>query len=152
RGKDKLTLVFDKMLKFDLSAAKSPLPPMVASIDSETGDQSTSVTFSFIGKIDLRTFREDNNFVLDIMTLDGRPNPVDLIPRAGPPRALRPAPDERAPAPIGDLQPPQTVPAPAATQPAAQVPAGAPRAAAPAPPPRPAVAAAPPAAARPAAL
>src|ERR1041384_5277789 len=67
RGKDKLTLVFDKMMKFDLSAAKSPLPPMVAAIDSETSEQSTSVTFSFIGKIDVRSFREDNNFVLDIM-------------------------------------------------------------------------------------
>src|SRR5215470_502062 len=148
RGKDKLTLVFDKMMKFDLSAAKSPLPPMVASIDSETGEQSTSVTFSFIGKIDLRSFREDNNFVLDIMTLDGRPNPVDLIPRAGPPRALRPDTDERAPAPIGDLQPPQTAPAQVATQAAAQAPAAAPRAPAPAAP-APAVPVATPAAAPP---
>src|SRR5437764_1428470 len=34
RAKDKLTLVFDKMMKFDLASAKSPLPPMVASIDA----------------------------------------------------------------------------------------------------------------------
>src|SRR5215472_1763594 len=136
RGKDKLTLVFDKMMKFDLSAAKSPLPPTVASIDSDTGEQTTSVTFAFIGKVDVRSFREDNNFVLDIMTLDGRPNPVDLIPRAGPPRALRPDANERGLAPIADLEPPRTVPAPAA----AQVAAPGPRAPAAAPAPAPAAA------------
>src|SRR5215472_14689580 len=148
RGKDKLTLVFDKMMKFDLSAAKSPLPPTVASIDSDTGEQTTSVTFAFIGKVDVRSFREDNNFVLDIMTLDGRPNPVDLIPRAGPPRALRPDANERGLAPIADLEPPRTVPAPAAAQVAApgpRAPAAAPvaSAAAPAPAAAPAAVAAP---------
>jgi tetratricopeptide (TPR) repeat protein len=144
RGKDKLTLVFDKMMKFDLSAAKSPLPPTVASIDAETGDQTTSVTFSFIGKVDIRSFREDNNFVLDIMALDRRPNSLDLIPRAAPSHPLRPDADERGPAPIAGLEAPQTVPAQAA--------AAAPRAPAPAPAPTapPAPAAAPAAAPAPA--
>src|SRR5262249_28141623 len=124
RSKDKLTLVFDKMMKFDLSAAKSPLPPTVASIDTDTGEQTTSVTFTFIGKVDLRSFREDNNFVVDVMALDGRPNPIDLIRRAGPPRALRPTAeaDERGPAQLADLEPPQTVP----PQAAAPTPAAAP--------------------------
>ena len=120
RAKDKLTLVFDKMMKFDLAAAKSPLPPMVASIDTETGEQTTSVTFSFIGKVDLRSFREDNNFVLDVVALD-KANPAEQIQRAAPPRALRPTAgaDERGPAPpIADLEPPQTVPAQAAASPA----------------------------------
>src|SRR5262249_4026113 len=104
RGKDKLTLMFDKMMKFDLAAAKSPLPPPVEAIDTATGEQTTSVTFAFIGKVDIRSFREDNNFVVDILTLDAaRPsNPPELIPRAGPPRPLRPSAelDERGSAAI----------------------------------------------------
>jgi len=136
RGKDKITLIFDKMMKFDLSAAKSPLPPTVASIDSEAGDQTTSVTFAFIGKVDVRTFREDNNFVLDVMTIEGRPSPIDQIPRAGPSRPLRPDADERGPAPIVDVESPQTVPAQVAAP--ARAPAPKPAAAAPAPSPAPA--------------
>jgi tetratricopeptide (TPR) repeat protein len=139
RGKDKLTLVFDRMMKFDLAAAKSPLPPMIESIDSEAGEQTTSVTFLLIGKVDMRSFREDNNFVLDIMTLDNKPSPAELIPRAGPVRALRPSAeaDERASGPFAGLEPPQTVPAQPAAPPAA---AAAPVAAAAAPTPAPAMA------------
>jgi tetratricopeptide (TPR) repeat protein len=138
RRGDKLTLVFDKMMKFDLAAAKSPLPPMVEAIDAVTGEQTTQVTFGFIGKVDVRSFREDNNFVLDILTIGDKPSPADLIARAG---TKAPGDDK---GPIAGLEPPQTVP-PAAVQPAAPPPA-----AVVAPAPAPAVAAAPAAAAPPA--
>src|SRR5262249_53775725 len=72
RSKDKLKLTFNRAMKFDLASAKSPLPPMVSSVDSQVGDQSTAVTFGLIGKIDVRTFREDNNYVVDIMPLDAK--------------------------------------------------------------------------------
>jgi len=153
RSKDKLTLVFDKMMKFDLAAAKSPLPPTVESIDGATGEQTTSVTFAFIGKVDVRSFREDNNFVLDVLTLDARPTPAEMIPRAGPPRALRPSAEleERGPAPIAALEAPQTVPAPPAPpSPSAVAPAPAAAPAAPAPAPAPVAAPAPPPAPAPA--
>jgi tetratricopeptide (TPR) repeat protein len=138
RRADKLTLVFDKMMKFDLAAAKSPLPPMVESIDSVTGEQTTQVTFAFIGKVDVRTFREDNNFVVDILTID-KPGPAEVIARAG---AAKAPSDEKAPAPIAGLEPPPTAPppavapAPAVVQPAAPAPVAAPA-------PAPALAAAP---------
>jgi tetratricopeptide (TPR) repeat protein len=143
RRADKLTLVFDKMMKFDLAAAKSPLPPMVESIDSVVGEQATQVTFGLIGKVDVRSFREDNNFVVDILTIDNKPNPIDLISRPGVARA--PA-GEIGAAPIAAPAPPQTVPAPAVAP--APAPAAAP-APAPTAPPAPAVAAAPPVAAPP---
>src|SRR6185437_3380412 len=81
RNKDKLTLVFDRALKFDLASAVSPLPPTIEGIASKTGDQNTSVTFALIGKVDVRTFREDNRYVVEIMPLDGRATPAELIPR-----------------------------------------------------------------------
>jgi tetratricopeptide (TPR) repeat protein len=82
RAKDNLKVVFDASLKFDLAAAKSPLPPMIESIDSESDGQTTSVSFAFIGKVDVRSFREDNNFVVDIVIIDGKQNQVDIIPPA----------------------------------------------------------------------
>jgi tetratricopeptide (TPR) repeat protein len=134
RRGDKLTLVFDKMMKFDLAAAKNPLPPMVESIDALTGEQTTQVAFAFIGKVDVRSFREDNNFVLDILTLGDKPSPADQISRAGA------KPDDKASAPIAGLEAPQTVPPVAAPAPVVPPPAPPPAAAAA---PAPAVAAAP---------
>src|SRR5262245_37869938 len=111
RRADKLALVFDKMLKFDLAAAKSPLPPMVESIDSVPGEQTTQVTFGFIGKVDVRSFREDNNFVVDILTINEKPNVADLIARPG--AAGTPEGGDRGAAPMAGLEPPPTVPPPA---------------------------------------
>lgn len=66
REKDTLTLVFDAPLKFDLADVKVAPPPMVESIDAEVREQSTTVRFNFIGNVDVRTFREDQSFVVDV--------------------------------------------------------------------------------------
>src|SRR5215472_1904835 len=143
RDPDKLTVVFGRLLKFDLANAKFPLPPMVKSIDSKPAEQSTAVTFSLIGKVDVRTFREDNAYIVDVLTIDGKPKRGDGIPQAGP-APPRPAAKGGAEADPG-IEPPQTVPAQAA---AARVAAPVVAAAAPPAPPQaaPAPAAAPPAA------
>ncbi|HUI97159.1 MAG TPA: tetratricopeptide repeat protein [Xanthobacteraceae bacterium] len=148
RDQDKLTVVFGRLLKFDLANAKYPLPPMVKAIDSKPGEQSTSVTFSLIGKVDVRTFRDDNNYIVDVLTIDGKPRREDAIPQAGPapPRPQAKAAAEPAAPTGGDL--PQT-PAPQAAAPQsvpAAVAAPAPAAAQPAPAPVVAAAPAPPAA------
>ncbi len=130
RSKDRLTLVFDRALKFDLASAVSPLPPTIEAIASTPGDQTTSVTFALIGKIDVRTFREDNSYVVDIMPLDGRATPAELIPKDNSLTQPRPSADSAArPAPPVSLAPPQTVPA----QTAAAAPAAPPAPAAAAP-------------------
>jgi tetratricopeptide (TPR) repeat protein len=66
RDRDKLTLVFDAPLKFDLADARAALPPTVATVEGEAGDTSATVRFSLAGKVDVRTFREDLAFVLDV--------------------------------------------------------------------------------------
>jgi tetratricopeptide (TPR) repeat protein len=71
-GKDKLTLTFDAMLKFDLADAKATLPPLIQAIDSELEQAAVVVRFSFGGKVDVRTFREDNSYVVDISSPDAR--------------------------------------------------------------------------------
>jgi tetratricopeptide (TPR) repeat protein len=72
RGKDQLRLVFDDTLKFDLADAQASLPPTIEAIATETADEQTAVTFRFIGKADVRTFREDNNFVVDVSPAGAR--------------------------------------------------------------------------------
>jgi len=70
REKDALTLVFGAPLKFDLADVKVAMPPMVESIDAENREQSTAVRFVFIGNVDVRTFREDTSFVVDVGIVD----------------------------------------------------------------------------------
>jgi len=113
RGDDNLTLTFSAPLKFDLADAKATLPKSVAAIDAgEIGDTSVAVRFTFDGKVDIRGFREDNNYVVDV----GVPETTELkIPSAA---AGRPAP------PPSGVAAPQTVPAkPEAARPEAVMPA-----------------------------
>ncbi|HEU5272476.1 MAG TPA: tetratricopeptide repeat protein [Xanthobacteraceae bacterium] len=158
RDRDKLTLVFGRLMKLDLANAKSPLPPMIKSIESKPGDQSTAVTFSLIGKVDVRSFREDNDYVVDVMTIGANPNRATVIPPAA---SARPPGGEDmtgpSPAQRGDaLAAPVAKPAAAAAVAPAAVPAPPPTApslAPSAPPPAAMPAAVPPAAApRPAAM
>jgi hypothetical protein len=100
RGEEDLTLTFSAPLKFDLADAKATLPKSVAAIESgEIGENSAAVRFTFAGKVDIRGFREDNNYVVDV----GVPETSELkIPSA--------AADKPTPPPSG-VAAPQTVPA-----------------------------------------
>ena len=109
--KDKLTLTFNGMLNFDLSDAKAALPPSLLSIESELHQDTALVRFTYRGKVDVRTFREDNSYVVDIgsaeikdaRALDSKPADeltalaADLMSKKTPPPA--------------DMEAPQTVPA-----------------------------------------
>jgi tetratricopeptide (TPR) repeat protein len=66
REREQLRLNFDAPLKFDLADAKLALPPHVSAVESETGAESASVQFTFEGKVDIRTFREEGNFIVDV--------------------------------------------------------------------------------------
>jgi tetratricopeptide (TPR) repeat protein len=66
RGDDSLTLKFDAPLTLDLSEAKAALPPMIEALDLDVDDDKTAVRFAFAGKAEVRTFREDGSYVLDI--------------------------------------------------------------------------------------
>src|SRR5688572_18590688 len=71
RGKDRLTLGFSAPLRFDLAEAKLALPQVVKSIESESHPDAAAVQFAFAELVDLRTFREDSNFVVDVSPLAG---------------------------------------------------------------------------------
>ncbi|WP_237718425.1 hypothetical protein, partial [Rhodovulum sp. PH10] len=85
RETDSLTLTFDQPLRFDLADVKSTLPPMVAGVESKVEGQSTVVRFGFIGTVDVRTFREDTSYVVDVGGAEAgkrRNNSADLAGRA----------------------------------------------------------------------
>ena len=71
-GKERLTLTFDALLKFDLADAKATLPPVIASIDSEIDQEAVLVRFAFSGKVDVRTFREDLSYVVDVTPMEAK--------------------------------------------------------------------------------
>ena len=152
--KDRLTLTFDALLKFDLADAKATLPPVIASIDSEIDQEAVLVRFAFGGKVDVRTFREDLSYVVDVTPTEAKSQRseasvrsdelsafvADLANRKAPPPAAVPAPPTM-PAGAGSASGQQRLPPP-------MPPA---RAAAPPPPPEVAASAAPPPPATPAA-
>jgi tetratricopeptide (TPR) repeat protein len=72
RADERVSFTFDAPLKFDLADVQAALPPMVASIDAQAGNENVSVRFEFIGKVDVRTFREDNNYVVDLLPIAPR--------------------------------------------------------------------------------
>jgi tetratricopeptide (TPR) repeat protein len=109
--KDKLTLTFNGMLNFDLSDAKAALPPSLQSIDSELDQDTALVRFTYRGKVDVRTFREDNNYVVDIGSAeikDGRA--LDLKPADELAGLAADLISKKTPSPA-DMEAPQTVPA-----------------------------------------
>lgn len=69
-NRERLTLTFDAALRFDLADAKATMPPIIESIDSETDHDAAVVRFNFGARVDVRTFREDNSFVVDVETAD----------------------------------------------------------------------------------
>jgi tetratricopeptide (TPR) repeat protein len=70
--KDKLSLTFHAVIKFDLADVKAALPEVIASVDSESEQDTSTVRFSFAGKVDVRTFREDPSFVVDVTPMNAR--------------------------------------------------------------------------------
>ncbi len=65
-NEQKLKLLFSSVLSFDLADAKVAAPPNVASIGQRVEGNSTAVDISLIGDVDVHSFREDKNYVLDV--------------------------------------------------------------------------------------
>jgi tetratricopeptide (TPR) repeat protein len=62
----KLTLLFNAVLNFDLADAKIAAPSNVASIDQRIENESSAVEIALIGDVDVHSFREDKNYVIDV--------------------------------------------------------------------------------------
>ena len=137
RADNNLTLTFDAPLRFDLGDVQAALPPSVSAIEASPAGEGAAVRFAFIGKVDVRTFREDNTYVVDVQP---------IVQRTEAPAAQRPAQPNGLVSGLIETRPAANAPAPApAATPPAQAPAP-PAAKAPEPPAAPERAAAPPAA------
>jgi hypothetical protein len=120
RSQDKLALRFEAPLKFDLGDALALLPPTVAGIEANSHDDAATVRFSLVGLTDVRTFREDNNFIVDIVPLsasEARPDslaevskpsalpPISAPPVPQPPEPAAPTGRSLAPSPVSGVAP-----------------------------------------------
>jgi hypothetical protein len=71
RADDQIDFTFDAPIKFDLSDVQATLPPTVVGIEARNGTDNITVRFEFVGKVDVRTFREDNDYMVDVVPLGG---------------------------------------------------------------------------------
>src|SRR6266700_1418863 len=62
----KLTLQFNAVLNFDLADAKVAAPPNVASINQRVDPSTTAVEITLIGDVDVHSFREEKNYIIDV--------------------------------------------------------------------------------------
>jgi len=110
RSKERLTLTFDAPIKFDLADVVAALPRAIGGIDAELRDDTALVRFNFLANVDVRSFRDDGGYVLDIVDADNKPDEQGAA-------AAAPAAPQQSAAP--ETTPPATVPPAAANDAAA---------------------------------
>ena len=97
RNDDKMTMTFEAPLRFDLADVQAALPPTVAAVDSQSRGDTASVQFEFVGKVDIRTFREDNSYIVDVQPIRARESATDPSAQIA---ALAAAAEKRAAPPV----------------------------------------------------
>jgi tetratricopeptide (TPR) repeat protein len=129
----KLTLFFNAVLNFDLADAKVAAPANIASISQKISGESSAVEVALIGDVDVHSFREDRNYIIDVAFQPAEKPQALLPPAAAVPAApalavLAPA--AAAPAPTAPVAatPAQAAPmataSPAPAPPASEKPSG----------------------------
>ncbi len=63
---NKFVLSFSSALVFDLADAKVAMPANIRSIDQKMGENASTVEIALIGEVDVRAFREEKNYIVDI--------------------------------------------------------------------------------------
>ncbi|MEH2509945.1 hypothetical protein V1291_001299 [Nitrobacteraceae bacterium AZCC 1564] len=63
---NKFVLSFSSALVFDLADAKVAMPANIRSIDQKMGDNVSTVEIALIGEVDVRAFREEKSYIVDI--------------------------------------------------------------------------------------
>ncbi len=96
----KLTLFFNAVLNFDLADAKVAAPPNIASINQKISGDSSAIEIMLIGDVDVHSFREEKNYIIDV-AFQPAEKPAALLPEAAksvperPSRRRRPHPKPR---------------------------------------------------------
>jgi tetratricopeptide (TPR) repeat protein len=122
----KLTLSFTAGLTFDLADAKLAAPSNVASINQKLEGDSSAVDVALIGDVDVHSFREDKNYIVDVAfqqaekpsallspAADPSHAPATAVPATAAPAVIAPAAsampsgEPAAPGPSGDAAPPK---------------------------------------------
>jgi tetratricopeptide (TPR) repeat protein len=67
RAANGLTLTFDAPLNFDLGDVLTALPPTVSAVKTRIKDGTAGVQFDFATKVDVRSFRDENGYSVDIV-------------------------------------------------------------------------------------
>jgi tetratricopeptide (TPR) repeat protein len=80
--KDGLNLLIDTPIKFDLADADVGLPHAIEAIKTEIQNASTLVRFVFSDKVDVRTFRDGQGYVVDIVTGEAKADAPIILPPA----------------------------------------------------------------------
>jgi tetratricopeptide (TPR) repeat protein len=80
----KLALQFGALLTFDLADARIAAPPNIASINQRVEGDSTQVEIALIGDVDVHSFREEKNYIVDVGFQSEKPkeSPLSEAPRA----------------------------------------------------------------------
>jgi tetratricopeptide (TPR) repeat protein len=106
-NEQKLALVFNTALTFDLADARLAAPSNVASISQKIEGENASVEVALIGEVDVHSFREEKNYIVDIGFQSEKPSPLVAPAAAAPaPAAAKPADEARAPQKSGEIVPP----------------------------------------------
>src|SRR5580704_16198021 len=100
RTKERMTLTFDAPIKFDLADVVSALPRAIGGIEAELRDDSALVRFNFLAKVDVRSFRDDGGYMLDIVGADNKPDEASAAPAAPNAAQQSAAPEASAPATV----------------------------------------------------
>ena len=115
----KLTLFFTTLLNFDLADAKVAAPPNVAAINQKVENDVTQVEIALIGDVDVHSFREDKNYIIDVafQQADKPKTQSQLSPLRAPPELQAPAAAaQAAETRAGETHPPKAAPAAAKTE------------------------------------
>ena len=128
RAKDRLVLTFDAPMAFDLADAQAALPKGVAEITSELDQDTSHVRFIFGSMVDVRTFRDESGYVVDLTKPDADANGDPAgVPQSAAVESALPVPSAQAAA-NGSAPPDparQSLPAPGLADAAAKISAAA---------------------------
>ncbi len=89
-NEQKLTLLFNTALTFDLADAKVAAPPNVASINQRIDGDTSLVEAELIGDVDVHSFREEKNYIVDVAFQQMEKAPVAQPPATQPHAAAEP--------------------------------------------------------------
>jgi tetratricopeptide (TPR) repeat protein len=89
-----LALTFGSVLSFDLADAKLAAPPNVASIGQRIQGETSTVEVALIGDVDVHSFREEKNYIVDIGFQQAEKPSV--LPKLAEAAANKPAPADKS--------------------------------------------------------